>query len=129
MLEKAVDIEARTNLQSLSGTREINFRCLKGYRLLVKKDKDDTNWEHRDKAPKDKVKSHNFSSANQPQTQASKKDRYQKNWRGGHPATKVNTIKVVKKEIDKTMDLSHIKCYICKQKGHYANKSLKKSKN
>ncbi len=45
----------------------------KRYRLSIKKDKDDANRKYWDEAPKDKAKSHNPFSANQPQTQASKK--------------------------------------------------------
>ena len=42
-----------------------------------------------------------------------------------------NTIEVAKKNKDqnKAKDLSFIKCYTCKQKGYYANKYPKKSKN
>lgn len=45
------------------------------------------------------------------------------------PATKINTIEMVKKNKNKAKDLSYIKYYIYKQKDHYANKCLKKSKN
>lgn len=65
MVEKIVNIEVKTNLQSLSGTRKINSRCLKGHRLSIKKDKNNTNWEHWDgDKDKDKAKSHNLFSAN-----------------------------------------------------------------
>lgn len=47
----------------------------------------------------------------------------------GYPASRINTIKVGKKEKDKVKNLNYIKCYICKQKDHYVNKCLKKSKN
>ena len=43
-------------------------------------------------------------------------------------ATGVSVTNVVKKEKDKTKDLSHIKCYTCKQKHHNANKYLDKPK-
>ena len=33
------------------------------------------------------------------------------------------------KNKDKAKDLSYIKCYICKQKVHYANKYPEKTKN
>ena len=33
----------KAKLKPLFGTREINFRCLKDYRPLVKKDKDEAN--------------------------------------------------------------------------------------
>ncbi len=41
VVEKVVNAEAKANLQPPFGTREIDSRCPKGYRLLVKKDKDD----------------------------------------------------------------------------------------
>ncbi len=130
MVEKPVNTEAKAGLQPPPGTREINARCSKRYRSSVKKDKDNAYQEHRDEASnkdKDTVKSHNSFSANQPQTQAFKKDKCGR--REGHPATGVNAIKVAKKDKDKTKELSYVKCYTCKQKGHYANKYPKKSKN
>ncbi len=94
---------------------------------MVKKDKDNTNWEHRDEASKNKAKSHNSFSANQTQTQAPRKDK-RGSW-GGNPATWVNATKVAKKDKEKAKDLSHVECYSYKQKGHYANKCPKKAKN
>ena len=49
MIEKAINVKAKTNLQPPSGTREIDSRCPKTYRPLIKKDKDDAYWEQRDK--------------------------------------------------------------------------------
>ena len=46
-----------------------------------------------------------------------------------YPATRVNITKVAKKDKDTAKDLSHIKCYIYKQKDHYVNKYSKKPKN
>lgn len=43
MVEKAVNAKVKASLQPPFGTRQIDFRYLKGYRLFVKKDKDDTN--------------------------------------------------------------------------------------
>ncbi len=65
MLEKASDVEAKTNLQSPFYIREIDFRCPKSFRLLAKKDKENTYWEPRDEASKDKnkAKSHNSSAS------------------------------------------------------------------
>ena len=75
MIEKAVDTKVKAGFQPTSGTRKINFRCLKRYKPLVKKDKDDIYWEQCNEATnkdKKKAKSHNaFFSTNQPQTQAS----------------------------------------------------------
>ena len=73
---KVGDTEVKANLQPPFYIREIDSKCPKGYCPSVKKDKEDANWEHRDEASskdKEKVKSHNLSSANQPQAQASKK--------------------------------------------------------
>ncbi len=103
-------------MQQSSKTREINSRCPKRYRLSVKKDKDDAYWEYHDEASnkdKDKVKSHNSSFANQPQTQAPKKDKYDR--QGRHPATGVNVTKIAQKDKDKAKDLNHIEDYTCKQ--------------
>ena len=110
--------------------KEIDSRCLKKHRPSVKKNKDDTYWEHCNEAFKDKEKAkfHSLSSTNQPQTQASKKKKRHGSWRG-HPATGVNATEVAKKDKDKAKDLSQIKCYTYKQKGHYANKCFKKPKN
>ncbi len=68
MVEKAGDIETKANLLPSFYAREINAKCLKKYRPLVKKNKENTYWEYRDETSKDKdkVKSHNSSSANQP---------------------------------------------------------------
>ncbi len=128
VVKKAINIEANINLQSPSGIREIDSRYPKDYKLLVKKDKDNTNQEYQDEAPKDKAKSHNSFSANQPQIQASKKDKYGSCQRG-HPATKVNATELIKKDKDKTKNLSYIEYYIYKQKGYYTNKCLRKAKN
>ncbi len=75
MVEKAVNIKIKVSFQPLSKIKEIDFRCLKGYRL-IKKNKDKVNWEHWDG---DKTKStHNPSSVNisQPQAQNFKKDKH-----------------------------------------------------
>ncbi len=68
VVEKTGDVEAKANLQSPFYIREIDFRCLKGHRLLAKKDKEDTYWEPHNEASKDKdkAKSQTFSFANQP---------------------------------------------------------------
>lgn len=131
MVEKTVDVEAMVSLHLLSGTREMDFRFPRGYRTSVKKDKDDSNWEYRNgDKDKGKAKSYNRFANNQPPTQASKKDKRYRN-RQGHPITEVNVTEVSKKnkDKDKAKNLSYIKCYTCKQKGHYANKYPEKSKN
>lgn len=61
VIKKAIDVETKTSLQLLSGTRKIDSRCPKNYKLLVKKDKDEANQEYWDG---DKAKPHNFSLAN-----------------------------------------------------------------
>ncbi len=130
MVEKAVDVEAKGNLQPSSKTREIDSRCPKGYSPLFKKNKDNAYWEHHNEVSykdKEKAKSHNPSSTNQPETQTSKKR--QKCRQGGYLATRVNATEVAKKDQDKAKEMSHVKCYTCKQKGHYINKCPKKSKN
>ncbi len=130
MVEKAGDAEAKANLQPPFYVREIDSKCLKGHHLSAKKDKKDTYRESRNEASKDKdkAKSHNSSSANQPQTQALKNDKH--GCRGGHPAIGINATKVAKKDKDKVpKDLSYVKCYTYKQNGHYINKYPEKTKN
>ena len=125
----AGDVEVKANLQQPFYVREIDSKCPKGYCLLVKKDKENANLEHCNKASnknKEKAKSHNPFSANQPQAQASKKHQ---GWRRDPPATGVNATKLVKKDKDKAKDLSHVKCYTYKQKDYYASKCFKKAKN
>ncbi len=127
-MEKVGDIEAKGNLQPPFYVKEIDSRYPKDHCPLTKKDKEDTYQEPRDEASKDKniAKSYNSStSTNQPQIQASKKEKHSR-W-GGHGgilATEVNTTKVAKKYKEKVLkDLNQVKCYTCHQKGHYANKS------
>ncbi len=126
MVEKTVNVKSKANLQPLSETSKINSNCSKGYRPSVKKNNDDVNQEYQNEAPKNKAKSHNSSFANQPQTQALKKNK-RKSRRRGHPTTGVNATEVAK--IDKAKDMSYIECYTYKQKGHYAYNSPKKPKN
>ncbi len=132
MVERGGDVKAKANLQLPFYIREIDFRCPKSYCPLAKKDKEDTYQEPRNEASKDKdkAKSHNsFTSANQPQTYAPKKDKHG-HWgdHGGHLATGINVTKVAKKD-KAPKDLSHIKYYTCHQKGHYTNKCPEKAKN
>ncbi len=126
-MEKADDSEAKASLQPPFYVRKIDFRCPKSHCLSAKKDKEDTYWEPRNEASKDKdkAKSQTSSSTNQPLTQAPKKDKG--GYWGGHLATGVNATEVAKKDKDKApKDLSHVECYICHQKGHYANKCPEK---
>ncbi len=128
-MEKAGDVEAKANLQPPFYIRDIDVRCPKGHRLSAKKDKKNTYREPQNEASKDKDKAKSYSSsttANQPQTQALKKDK--RGHRGGHPATGVNATKVEKKN-KAPKDLSHIECYTCHQKGHYATKYPDKPNN
>ncbi len=67
MIEKAVDVKTKASLQPSFGTREIDSKCPKSYRPLVKKDKDDTNWKYQDEIcnkDKNKAKLHISSFAN-----------------------------------------------------------------
>lgn len=71
VVKKAIDKKAKASLQPSFKTRKIDSKCLKGYRLSIKKDKDKNNyWDI------DKVKPHNslFANISQLQTQASKND-------------------------------------------------------
>ncbi len=100
---------------------------------MAKKDKENTYRKPQNEASKDKDKAKSYSSstsANQPQTQTSKKDKRgrQGDYGGGHLATGVNAIEVAKKD-KASKDLSHIECYTCHQKSHYATKCPDKPKN
>ncbi len=131
-MEKAGDAEVKANLQPPFYIREIDSRYPKGHCPSAKKDKKDTYQEPRNEASKDKdrAKSYNsFTSTNQLQTQAPKKDK--RGYRGGHggnTATRVNATKVAKKD-KAPKDLSHVKYYTYYQKSHYANKYPEKSNN
>ncbi len=60
IVEKAIDVEVKANLQPPFGTKEIDSRCPKKCRPLVKKNKDNTYWKHHDETSnknKDKAKS------------------------------------------------------------------------
>ncbi len=129
VVEKVGDAEAKANLQPPFYVRDINVRCPKSHRLSAKKDKENTSREPQNEVfkDKDKAKSHNSStSANQPQTQAPKKDK--RGHRRGYLATGVNATEATKKD-KAPKDLSHIKCYTCYQKGHYTTKFPDKPKN
>ena len=68
MVDKAGHVEAKTNLQFPFYVREIDSKCPKSYCPSVKKDKENVNPEHCNKASKqdkEKAKSLNSSSANQ----------------------------------------------------------------
>ncbi len=132
VMEKTDDVEVKANLQSPFYMREIDSRYSKGHCPSAKKDKEDTYWEPQNEASKDKDKTKSDSSsisANQSQTQAPKKDKHgRRRSHGGYLVTEVNTTEVAK--TDKApKDLSHIKCYTCYQKGHYAIKYPDKLKN
>ncbi len=130
-MEKVGDAEAKATLQPPFYVRDIDAKCPKGHHPSSK-NKEDTYREPQSKASKDKdkAKSHNSTSANQPQTQALKKDKRGRRGGhgGGHPATGVNATKVGKKD-KAPKDLSHIECYTCHQKRHYATKCPDKPKN
>ena len=62
MIEKAINVEVKAGLQPPFGTKEINFKCPKRYRPLVKKDKNNAYWKQYDEAfnrNKKKTKFHN----------------------------------------------------------------------
>ena len=99
---------------------------------MAKKEKNKASQKHQDKN-KNKAKSHNslFANIHQPQTQASKKNKHHESYQKNHSTTRINAIEVAKKDKNKNKakDLSDIDCYIYKQKGYYANKCPKKTKN
>ncbi len=130
-MEKAGDVEAKSHLESPFYVKDIDARCPRGQRPSTKKNKEDTYREPRDETSKDKGKPQTSSSAYQPQIQAPKKDKQgRRGGHEGHPAIRVNATPVAKKDKDRApKDLSHVECYTCHQKGHYANKCPDKPKN
>lgn len=127
VIEKAIDIEGRTSLEPLFGTKKINFRCPKSYRSSVKKNKDKANQKHWDE-DKDKAKPHNPSLTNRNQLQMQTSKKYYGSRQESHLVTEVNITEIVKNYKDKAKNLSHIECDTCKQKGYYTHKCPKKKK-
>ena len=135
VVDKTVDTKAKASLQALSGIREMDSRCLRGQRPTKKEDKDSRDYE------KNKSSQNPPTNASSSGTQSSlaqpKKEQNSRSRRGGSrrqgqgqntPATGVNAT-AVRKDKDKDKDkkdLSHVECYTCKQKGHYANKCPEK---
>ncbi len=70
VVEKTDDAEAKTNLQPPFYVRDVDVMCPKGHRPSSRKDKENTYREPQSEASKDKdkAKSHNSTSAKQPQT-------------------------------------------------------------
>ena len=132
VVEKTVDTEAKASLQPRFKTRKIDFKCLEGYKLSAKKEKNKASQEHKNRN-KNKAKFYNFLFVNmsQSQIQASKKNKCDGSYQKGHLVIEINVTKVAKKNKDKNKakDLSYIKCYTFKQKDHYANKYSEKAKN
>ncbi len=131
-MEKVDDVEAKANLQPLFYIRNIDVMCPKSHCLSARKDKKNTYRKPQNETSKDKNKAKSYSSStstNQTQTHAPKKDKRSLcGGHRGHPATRVNATEVIKK--DKVLeDLSHIECYTCHKKGHYATKCPNKPKN
>ncbi len=64
-MEKAGDVEAKTNLQPPFYVRDIDAKYPKGHRPSTKKDKEDTYREPQNEASKnkDKAKSHSSSTS------------------------------------------------------------------
>lgn len=97
--------------------------------MLSKKEKNNANQENWDKS-KDKAMFHNVSCTNsQPQAQVFKKDKCHKSRQRDHLGAGVYVTKVAKINKDKAKNMSHIKCYTCKQKRYIINKCPKKLKN
>ncbi len=63
VVKKTIDVKAKASLQPPFRTNEIDSIYPRGYKPLVKKNKDDANWKHQD-GDKNKAKSHNLFFAN-----------------------------------------------------------------
>ena len=136
VVDKTVDAKAKTRLQALSGTREMDFWCSWGQQLTKQDDKDFRDYEKNkfsQNPPANSSSNRTQSSLAQPKKDQNSHSCQGRPWQQGQgqntPTTSVNAT-AVKKDKDKDKDkkdLSNIECYTCKQKGHYTNKCPKKS--
>ena len=125
-VEKAVNVEAKTLLQPPLGIREIDAKCLQGYKPTKKEDKDSGENKSNDIPSADVPSGKQTSSTNQKKDQNYQEGpRHCSRWgqRQGQdsPATGVN-ITPEKEE----KDISHVECFYCRRKGHFANKCPQK---
>ena len=66
IVEKVIDTKIKVSLQPSFGTRKIDFKCPKRYKLSIKKAKNNTYWKQHNQTfnkNKEKAKSHNPSSS------------------------------------------------------------------
>ena len=137
-VEKAVNAEAKTLLQSSASTHNMDSRCLRGNRSTKKEEKDSSRKnKSTDSVPADTSSEKQSSSTQQTSSANPKKDQDHQQGsrrRGGQqrqgqghdsPATGVNA-STVKKEMK---DISQVECYNCHRKGHYAIKCPQRPKN
>ena len=133
VVDKIVNAKAKASLQAPSGTKEIDTQCPQGQRPTKKEDKDSRDYEKNKSSqnpPTNTSSSGTQAFPAQPKKEQNSRSRQGRPQRQGQgqntPATSVNAT-AVKKDKDKDKkDLSNIECYICKQKGHYANKCPEK---
>ena len=127
-VEKAVNAEAKAMLQSSASTRDMDSRCSKENRPAKKEEKDSGGKnKSTDSAPADIPSGKQTSSTQQASSAYPKKDHRRGPWHGRRrgqdsPTTGVNAIP--KKE----EDLSQVKCFHCRKKGHFANRCPQKKK-
>ena len=135
VVDKTVDAEVKASLQAPSGTREMDSRCPRGQRPTKKEDKNSRDYEKNKSSqnlPTNASSSGTQSSPAQPKKEQNSRSHRGESRRQGQgqntPATGVNAT-AIRKDKDKDKDkkdLSHVECYTCKQKGHYANKCPEK---
>ena len=132
-VKKAVNAEAKALLQSSFSTRDMDSKYSQGNRLAEKEEKDfGGKNKSTDSASADTSSGKQSSSTQQTSSANPKKDQ---NYQGGprhrgrrgrrrgqdSPATGVN-ITPEKEE----KDISHVECFHCRRKGHFANKCPQK---
>ena len=128
-VEKAVNAEAKALLQSSSSTHDMDSRYPQENRPAEKEEKNSGGKnKSTDSAPADVPSGKQTSSTHQKKDQnyqGGPRHRGRRGRRRGQdsPATGVN-ITLEKEE----KDISHIKCFHCRRKGHFANKCLQKKK-
>ena len=125
-IEKAVDAEAKALLQPPSGTREIDAKCLRGYRPAKKEDKDSGKNNSVDILPADVPSGKQTSFTHQKKDQnhqGGPRHRGRQGRRRG-PDSSVTGVNITSEKEEK--DISYIECFHCRRKGHFANKCPQK---
>ena len=138
VVDKTVDAEAKTSLQTLSGTKKIVSQCLQGQQPTKKDDKGSRDFEKN--KPSQNLIANTSSSSSGTQfslAQLIKKDQNNcfcwvklccqgQSQDQNIPTIDINATAIRKNKNKDKKDLANIKYYNYKQKDHYTNKYPKK---